>query len=558
MVIQQFNRLIRNKWFWGAFAIVVSAAFCCPDDFFRGDRSGPSSDSGFGTLGGKDVNSDIFRTEVKVNRGFERMAADRGSRSKTSSAYEMNHRVWLSYAAAETAEANGVAVDDKALAAYVVSQFGGQNFDAQRYRQILNDDLGVTVKDFEAVMRRTLEGYAASSLIPASVWASPMETDVALYDKTDKFTVKVVEFAQTKEEADAVKMDDEGLKKWYDANTKQLELPELVKIRYVAFDATATNVLAKMAVTDDDLHDLYDASGDKYKSTDTNGVETVKAFDEVKGEIEKEYRQSLAVNYFVTNLNDRAFAGLTDGVKGDSRVDKIAAEEGLKVAESDWFSAGDNFFMLEGFAVHPGLVLPGVKYDELISKVRQLDPESDFERYTVLASNDKVYLVERAAKAAPHTPTFEEAKGKIGKRALRDAKADAFKAKVDAIIAKGAEAVVATAPAATNISFTADIAAGTFPNQYKVIEVAQKLKKGEVSEFTRIGSDKAIVVVCVDREADPGSISALAADESVSGSVSAKAAQQLMKDWSEWNLARLGYVTGVETIDVEPKSTDED
>ena len=33
MVIHQFNKLIRNKWVWGVFAIIVSAAFCFEDLF---------------------------------------------------------------------------------------------------------------------------------------------------------------------------------------------------------------------------------------------------------------------------------------------------------------------------------------------------------------------------------------------------------------------------------------------------------------------------------------------------------------------------------------------
>ena len=39
MVILQFNKLIRNKWVWGVFAVTVCAAFCF-DDLFRssGDR----------------------------------------------------------------------------------------------------------------------------------------------------------------------------------------------------------------------------------------------------------------------------------------------------------------------------------------------------------------------------------------------------------------------------------------------------------------------------------------------------------------------------------------
>ena len=50
MVIHQFNRLIKNKWVWGAFAVVICAFFVGIDVIpgFLQDSSGPES----GNLGG--------------------------------------------------------------------------------------------------------------------------------------------------------------------------------------------------------------------------------------------------------------------------------------------------------------------------------------------------------------------------------------------------------------------------------------------------------------------------------------------------------------------------
>ena len=41
MVIHQFNKLIRNKWLWGAFAVIVGGAFAFDflvDDLLRDGR----------------------------------------------------------------------------------------------------------------------------------------------------------------------------------------------------------------------------------------------------------------------------------------------------------------------------------------------------------------------------------------------------------------------------------------------------------------------------------------------------------------------------------------
>ena len=557
MVILQFNKLIRNKWVWGVFALVVSAVFVCPDNLFTSGRP-EQKGSSFGTLAGKEVDAKVFNAQVSIARANERNMMARGARIPESSYLERNHNAWRDYASAETAAANGIVVTDEQLADAIVNSpmFRGPNgFDANIYAMIVQQEFGLTVKEFEASVRRELQARAQSGLFGAAVWASPMEVAQATYDKTDKFTVQVANFVQTKEEADAVKMDDAGLQKWYDANSKILALPELVKIRYVAINAADTNLLAKMVVTEDDLRDIYDSDLSKYTSVDTNGTETVKAFDEVKAGIESELRQALAVDCIKTNIQERAFDGLKDGEKGASRVDSIAKEEGLKASESDWFSCGDDFFMpaVPGFATYPGLVLPGVSNDDLVTAVRALDPESEFDRYTVLTSAKAVYLLERAAVSPARTPSFEEAKSKIGDRALADAKADAFKDKVAQLIAKGAEALAAAAVDTTNVTFTAKTEAGSFPNQASVIAVASKLKKGEISELNTISSGRGFVVICQDRVADAaGSLAALTAGQELASGITMPALQQLYTKWPEWNLARLGYVTSKASEDVDP------
>lgn len=44
MVIQKFNKLIRNKWIWGVFAVAISAFFAF--DFLIADLNAPSDRGG--------------------------------------------------------------------------------------------------------------------------------------------------------------------------------------------------------------------------------------------------------------------------------------------------------------------------------------------------------------------------------------------------------------------------------------------------------------------------------------------------------------------------------
>jgi len=377
------------------------------------------------------------------------------------------------------------------------------------------------------------------TLVGATVWASPMELDQAIDDATDVFTVKVARFRQDKETADAVTVDEAGLKKWYDDNVKKLALPDLCKIRFVRFDATDAEVLAKMTVSTNEIWDLYDQYKDeRYTSTDTNGVETVKSFDEVKDELEKELRQIAAVEFYESSLARRAYANWVEGEdRSVSRLDKIAGEDGKTVEESGWFALDGSWH--EGFTVRATSVCPGAR--GFAEAVAELDPEVEDLRYGVVSSDRSVWLIERSAFSAAHTPSFEEAKGKIDAQALRDAKADAFKAEVEAIAAQGAEAVLATKDVSTNLTFAvSELASGAFPDQRAIAGAAMKTRKGEVSEFTLTGTGRALLVVCEDRV--PGdAVKATLMRTQLRGQVTGDQLAAATARWAGENLARLGY-----------------
>ena len=538
MVILQFNRLIRNKWVWGVFAIIVGGAFAFDflvDDLLRDDKS-ERNQVGVGTLDGKSIPASLFHNIAEELRGF---GQNRDWRRKTS---EVNREAWEVCAMLEAARRNGIEATDAEVAQAIRSdrsfQQNGQ-FSFALYQGLLREN-SLTPERFEEFLKRrlTMSKLAESGVAGSAVWASPMEIDQAVNDMTDSFTVKVARFSQDKKEADAIKLDDAGLKKWYDENSKFLELPERIKLRMVKFDATDTNVFAKLTVSEDALRDHYDVTVDKYTSKDTNGVEVVKKFDEVRDLVKKEVLQVEAVEFFTTNINSRAY-----GVKpaeGKSRLDEIAAEEGLKVETSEWFSLDGAF--KEGFMRSATQICPGAQaFNEVVA---ELDSESEDLRYGIVSSDKAVWLVEKAETSPAHTPTFDEAKDIIRPRALAAAKADAFKAKVEEIAKKGAEAVLASGTVSTNITFAiCDIQQGAFPDQSAIVGAAMKLRKGEVSEFTRTGNGRGLLVVCEDRV--PGDAAkAQIWKMQVRGSIESLQRRQIPEAWKKWNLERLGFEPG--------------
>ena len=536
MVIHQFNKLIRNKWVWGAFAILVSAAFCFDDLFTSREREAQAGGDA-GTLAGEPVNAEVFASFVDDVRGFG------NNRDLQAKPGEVNRQAWENYAAVQVAERDGIVATDAEVQAEIRNNRSFQaagGFSFELYKQVLQAN-SLSPERYEELLKRQITlmriGHA---VLGSAAWVSPMEVDRVVSDMTDTFTVRVARFSQSKAEADAVKVDDAALRKWYDENKKSLELPERVKIRYVRFDARDKDVLARMQVSEDDLHDLYDSTVDRYTSTDTNGVETVKKFEDVKGEVEKEARRIAAVQFFETNLNFRAY-----GIKsaaGASRLDEIAKEEGKKVETSDWFTLERNAYH-EGFMRRAAMICPGA--EGFLEAVAELDPNTDDLRYAIVRSDAAVWLIEKAETSAKHTPTFDEAKTAILPRALRDARAEAFKASVEAVAAKGAAAVEAVKGISTNIVFSvADLRQGgaAFEDAFAVARAAMKLKKGEVSEFTLTSPGKAVLVVCKDRV--PGSAAMVAVLRSqMRDELAMLQLRQIPESWRKWNLARMGLET---------------
>ena len=530
MVILQFNKLIRNKWLWGAFAILISAAFCFDGCFTsRAMRQADGGDAGL--LGDEPVQSSLFAAIVDDVRGI-------GRRHDSRDRAEINRLAWETCAALAVADRAGMVVSDAEVAEAIrgdrtFAVNGVFSFD--RYRQLLREAYILPERYEESVRRQIKMMRVAGAMVGSSAWVSPMEVDRAVSDMTDEFTVRVARFSQTKEEAAAVKLDDAGLRKWYDANTNAIALPERVRLKMIKFDATRPEVKKAMTVTDDEVHDYYDATVDRYTSTDTNGVETVKPFEEVKAAVEDECRRVAAVNFFETNVNFRVYS--KGSPKGGSRIDAIAAEDSLHVYTSGWFTVAGPY--VDGFMRRIESVAPGAK--NVAETVAELDPDNEDLRYGMLVSDSAVWLVEKAATSPAHVPTFDEAKAAIRSRALADARADAFKASVAALVAKGTNAVLSAKNVSTNLVFSiCDLQyGGGFEDQNRIAAAARALAPGEISELVG-GTGEGFVVVCIGRkEGDAAKASLLRSQ--IAADVATLQNRQLPESWRKWNLERIGF-----------------
>ena len=539
MVIHQFNRIIRNKWIWGVFAVAISAFFAF-DFLFTGGDSRENRASA-GTLAGEEVPAAKFNRFAEDVRGFGR------NRNTTLSNTEVNRSAWENIAAYSVAESLGLVASDEEVRQNVLRQFTGQGnaFDMASYERILREN-GLTPEMFEAMEKRRMTlAKLRMVMMDASRFVSPMELDTAINDVTDRLTVRVARF--TDKAKSAPKLDDKALKAYYDENTNSIAMPDCVTVRYVKYVADDPKRLAQFNVSTNELLDHYDANLNRFETQTTNGVVT-KKFEEVKGILEKELQLIASVEAYRTNLLFRAYP--TDGKAIDpkvSRLEMIAKEDKVAVSTSPLFSL-DGRGYVPGFMSRPSAFAPGV--EGFAEAVAELDPDSPDLRYGVVAGTNAVYLIERASFVKAHVPSFEEAKGIIRNDAAEDAKEKAFKASVDKVRALAAAELAKGKPfdakmfgdanVSTSITFSvSSMGRNAFPDATSVAAPAMRLSKGQISDFIKSPMPGHALVVYLENRTPGDAADAQMVRSQLRDELSQATSYSFTSEWNKWNLARM-------------------
>jgi hypothetical protein len=547
VVIQKFNRLIRNKWIWGIFAFAISAFFAF--DFLFYDRGDDNVIKGVGMIGEKEVNGPEFQSQVEDIRGIGRQ------RDWKTPSWEVNRKAWENIAALEVAENFNLKANDSDLQNEIymicmrnriLNQQG--QFDVARYTSFIRDALGITPMAFESHLRRTMSiAKAAGVASVAAQWVSPLELESAIDDQTDTLTVKIASF--TDKEIKAPKLDDAALKAYYDENTNSIALPDLVTVRYISVKADDAARLAKFTVSSNDVQELYDTVAmDRYSTTTTNGVVT-KPLAEVYKTLENELKLKTSIEAARTNLLFAAYPAESKPADKADRLAEIAKNLKAQIKTSPRFAIGGGKFV-KGFMSRTSAFAPGCY--EFAEKVAELDPESADLRYGVAVGTNTVYLMERASFVKAHVPSFKDAKEVIRPDAVADARAKAFKKFVEekralaaAALAKGKAFDAKTIGAdnvTTSMTFTVE-SRPSFPDSREVIQAATRLNKGQISEYVETAnSHRSLLVYLENRTVGKDNKSVLIRN-GLQSRMGAMASGSLSEDWKKWNLDDMGFKT---------------
>ena len=538
MVIHHFNRIIKNKWVWGVFAVLISMFFAF-DFIFDGRRDTRGSD-GAGKLGGETVPTakfDEVRADVLAEMRFQY------GREIPIKAPQLNREVWSRLAMLKVVDDLKLMAGDDEVREAITRSFQDEKgvYSAVRFQETCAR-VGWTPERFEAYIRRQISIGRVRSAAESASWVSPLELSSGVRDATDKITVRVARF--THKNAASVKLDDAALKAYYESHTNSLALPDLTAVRYVRVPADDAESLKKVAITDDDLHARYDETSDRYGTNE---------FEKVKAQVERELRLERAVEAACDALYARV---CPDGAADDGvdRLAQLAKAEKLEVKTSRPFSiSGEKF--VPGFMVDAATVLPDCR--DFVATVSDLDPAEPSARYRAIAGSNAVYVVGLATNLCTlaRVPAYEEVTNNASVRrdALADLKAQDFKKGVD----KVREAVLAglkktskfdpklfgDANVSTSITFVAQTAmrANAFPDARSVVPAAVRLAKGELSELVTTGlPGNGVVVYVEDRK--PGDPAEVAAAGQMREMMTRGQSETAVRAWNEANMARLGIL----------------
>ena len=165
----------------------------------------------------------------------------------------------------QQADAMDLDVSEKELvdsiAQYEAFQINGQ-FNRDRYLQVLNYQR-MTPEQFETAQRRQILTQKVREQLQQGAMISDAQLEQAFHDENDKINLTLAWLTPALVES-KVKVDDAGIKEFFEQNKNQFEIPEKIAIRYLQFDpARYETELAPFS--DDEIERFYRRNLDKFE-----------------------------------------------------------------------------------------------------------------------------------------------------------------------------------------------------------------------------------------------------------------------------------------------------
>lgn len=423
MFIQKFNKLIRNKWIWGIFAVLVCFLFVASDMFQGSSGADPQA---YGTLDGEAVTYETFQSALTAAR-VEDVLRNRGAH-QNDYAWSAN-RAWRFVAALKMAKKMNLRVTKEELSQSIRALFSDESgFRPDIYSRVVLDQFHCTTFQFEAALKDYLLVEKTSKAFSLAGWVSEPLARAQSYGLTDTFTLRSASFTNEFTAA-PVTLSDEKLKEFYDQNLPFYRVPEKVAVRYVTFKV-ADYLDKAEADSEEDLQFRYDTDPSRY-TAEVDGVKTNLSFEAARAQLESESKAENAKTLAVTAAESFADAFYNDSHDADREAEILAP--GFFEAQAT--AAGVTVVTTQLFSANAPV--PGIERELSTSfsdAAFGLSNETSYEcRSDAIVGKDAVYILAYQEKVAAHDPAFESIKETIVKDATQQERNRLFSEKLDSL-----------------------------------------------------------------------------------------------------------------------------
>lgn len=530
MFIIKFNNMIRNKWIWGFFAVIVVIAFAAGDFF---STSKQESERVVNSLDGEPVSESEYSTVFRM--------VDFEARTMGAKFDNLEREVWRRLAALKAAKEIGLTVGDHELASAIRSdpRFADDTgvFNAGNYNLALQQ-LGIDGASYDKMIRMMLLLRGLQSVVSSATWIPPASLDEVARGYTDTFTLTTAVLSNSYNAAE-MEVSEEDVKAFYDKNGDSFSLPEMRQVVYSVFKAE--DFVEFVEVHEDEILDYYDSNMALFVSTDTNGVERTAPLEEVRADIEADLANETAkIEAYRAAVN---FADLFYTNRNESLTfEQGAATYGHEVVTSRLFSASSTPVSVGG---SPAFV------DEAFA----LSEENRFS--DAVEAGSESYVMGFYTNIPAHVQPYEEVATLAAAAARADAASSAFNSAVEKVfdafisgIEDGKDfhtvAEEQKLTVSTNFVFTTADAysENPIPGAKDIAKIMSGMGDGEFSKTPVEVPGGALFFQVVERnEGDPMMFNAIKR-QSASGMMS-DLGSLTWEAWLEYNLMKRDPVTSI-------------
>ena len=408
MVIRRMNSFFHRhgRIFFGGITIVIIVSFVgflTPG--FTGMFNSMSSSNSAGTSFGGKVSDDEMASQV--SNSMIAMSLQYGIDLRTPSMREMAIAGAFDTICLRRAAYNlGIRISNREVAEFIKNLpiFKGENgFDVAKYELYVKNILtpsGFNKQELDEAVRQNLMVDSLFRQISSEVIITPDELKNFFNAVQEKFDVKVARFLAD-DCKKQIKLSDDELKTYFEANRENYMMPARFKVEVVRFNYIDYENEAKTKINDDLVKKYYEANKKEFVSKETKQpMPFEEAAKKIKADLLNEAEKELAVRDAQLFAVD-AYNKVEDGDEKNKTLafEDLAKERKLSVFKTDWFSTEDH--KIEGIGREPELIKAvAATYDKL--------PVSD-----AIAGKRAAFVAFLTDRQEPRQAEFSEIKAKV-------------------------------------------------------------------------------------------------------------------------------------------------